>query len=204
MASTHHITDDVLAKGLAEERKMLAGEPYRGSDPYLTQLRMESRHNIKALAEARDDTQEFPKAIRNLLGSVGDDNAIIESPVYFDYGKNTHVGKGFYMNGMCTILDCARVDIGDDVLLAPNVQIYTAEHPTDPAARLSELINSARPVKIGNNVWIGGSAVILPGVTIGDGVTVAAGAVVTKDVPDNVVVAGNPARIVKHVKPADN
>ncbi|KAJ2054857.1 hypothetical protein GGI08_004384 [Coemansia sp. S2] len=182
----------------AEEKKMVAGEDYFGNDPNLSQLRKEARHKVKALAETRDDPELFSESIKNLLGTVVDDQVIIESPVYFDYGKNTHVGKCFYMNAMCTILDCARVDIGDHVLFGPNVQIYTAEHPVDPATRLKGL-ESARPIKIGNNVWVGGSSTILAGVTIGDGVTVAAGSVVTKDVPDNVVVAGVPARIVKRL-----
>ncbi|KAJ1720044.1 hypothetical protein LPJ53_005277 [Coemansia erecta] len=182
----------------AEERKMLASEPYLGMDPYLSKLRLEAQQKVAVLAKTRNDPAAFNQTIHSLLGTVGDDKAIIESPVHFDYGCNTHVGKRFYMNTMCVILDCARVDFGDDVLLGPHVQIYTAEHPTDPAVRL-EGLESARPVKIGSNVWIGGGAIILAGVTIGDNVTVGAGAVVTKDVPNNVVVVGNPARIVKHV-----
>ncbi|KAJ2499423.1 hypothetical protein GGI11_007964 [Coemansia sp. RSA 2049] len=182
----------------AEERKMLAGEDYCGNDPYLVELRKQQRHKTKAMEEARDDPERYSEAIRNLLGTVVDDNVIIESPAYFDYGCNTHVGKSFYANTMCVILDCARVDIGDNVMFGPGVHIYTAEHSVDPAIRLSG-VESARSVRIGNNVWVGGNAVILPGVTIGDNVTVGAGAVVTKDVPSNVVVVGNPARIVKHV-----
>ncbi|KAJ2771853.1 hypothetical protein IWQ56_001622 [Coemansia nantahalensis] len=182
-----------------EERKMLAGENYRGADPYLDLQREKARERVAELARVRHDPELYPAAVRDLLGSVGDDKAIIESPVYFDYGRNTHVGKRFYMNSMCTILDCARVDIGDDVLFGPNVQVYAAGHPTSPSERLSGL-EWAKPVKIGNNVWVGGAAIILPGITIGNGVTVAAGSVVTKDVPDNVVVAGNPARIIKHVE----
>ncbi|KAJ1948486.1 hypothetical protein FBU59_001570 [Linderina macrospora] len=180
----------------AEYRNMIAGEPYMGNDPFLTLLRQEARHNVKALAETRDDPEAFDKAVRTVLGSAGSGTPIIESPVYFDYGINTHVGKNFYMNTMCTILDCARVDIGDDVLFGPNVQVYTAEHPVDPSVRIQGP-ESARPIKIGNNVWVGGGSIILPGVTIGSGSTIGAGAVVTKDVPENVVVVGNPARIVK-------
>ncbi|KAJ2355183.1 hypothetical protein IWW50_003465 [Coemansia erecta] len=181
-----------------EERKMLASEPYSGMDPYLVELRKQAQEKAAGLALVRNEPEKFAAAIHDLLGSVGDDKAIIESPAHFDYGCNTHVGKRFYMNFMCVILDCARVDIGDDVLFGPAVQLYTAEHPIDPATRLTG-VESARPVKIGNNVWVGGGAIILPGVTIGNNVTVGAGSVVTKDVPDNVVVVGNPARIVKHV-----
>ncbi|KAJ1736106.1 hypothetical protein LPJ61_000156 [Coemansia biformis] len=188
-------TDDQLRE---EERRMLAGEGYQGNDPYLSQQRQKAQERVAELGRVRHDPERYPLALRELLGAVGDDKAIIESPVYFDYGRNTHVGERFYMNSMCVILDCARVDIGDDVLLGPNVQVYTAEHPVDPSERLKGL-ESARPVRIGNNVWVGGGAIILPGITIGNGVTIGAGAVVTKDVPDNVVVAGNPARIVKHV-----
>ncbi|KAJ2856743.1 hypothetical protein GGI22_003721 [Coemansia erecta] len=182
----------------AEERKMLAGEFYDGFDPYLEELRKQARHKAKALVDTRDEPKKYKEAVRNLLGSTADDNATIDLPVFFDYGCNTHVGKSFYMNTMGVILDCARVDIGDNVMFGPGVHIYTAEHHTDPKLRLGGP-DFARPIRIGNNVWIGGSAVILPGVTIGDNVTVGAGSVVTKDVPDNVVVAGNPARILRHV-----
>ncbi|KAJ2182189.1 hypothetical protein EV176_005463 [Coemansia sp. RSA 451] len=182
----------------AEQKKMLAGEPYFGGDPYLTELRKQSQERAAKLAIVRHEPAKYSAAIRELLGSVGDDKAIMESPMFFDYGCNTHVGKRFQMNISCTILDCARVDIGDDVLFGPCVKIFTAEHPVDPVARLTG-VESARPIKIGNNVWIGGSAIILPGVTIGNNVTVGAGSVVTKDVPDNVVVAGNPAQIIKLV-----
>ncbi|KAJ2359434.1 hypothetical protein GGF43_000053 [Coemansia sp. RSA 2618] len=182
----------------AEEKKMLAGEPYLGMDPHLVELRKQAQEKAAKLATVRHRPSDYNTAIHDLLGSVGDDSAVIESPVHFDYGCNTHVGKRFAMNIMCVILDCARVDIGDDVLFGPSVQIYTATHPVDPATRLTG-VESALPIKIGNNVWIGGGAIILPGVTIGNNVTVGAGSVVSKDVPDNVVVVGNPARIVKHV-----
>ncbi|KAI9501931.1 hypothetical protein GGI25_000196 [Coemansia spiralis] len=198
--ATQDITDSgkLSDKYTAEERKMLAGEDYSGMDPYLVELRRQVREKVKILERDRDDPVKYAEAIRNVLGSTADGNAIIESPVYFDYGRNTHVGNRFYMNAMCVILDCARVDIGDDVMFGPGVHVYTATHPVDPAARLSGL-ESANSVKIGNNVWVGGHAVILPGVTVGDNVTIGAGAIVTKDVPNNVVVAGNPARIIKHV-----
>ncbi|KAJ2850262.1 hypothetical protein J3B02_003692 [Coemansia erecta] len=182
----------------AEHQKMLAGEMYTAKDPYLALLRRRCRYKVGNLAPARDDPEVFIKAIKELLGTVADDNAIINSPVFFDYGRNTHVGERFYMNGMCVILDCGRVDIGDDAMIGPGVHIYTADHPVDPKERLKRL-QVARPVKVGNSVWIGGHAVILPGVTIGDNVTVGAGSVVTKDVPDNVVVAGNPARIIRYL-----
>ncbi|KAJ1794310.1 hypothetical protein LPJ59_004559 [Coemansia sp. RSA 2399] len=182
----------------AEERKMLAGEFYDGFDPYLDELRKQARHKVKALVETRDEPEKYKEAVRNLLGTTTDGNAIIDLPVFFDYGYNTHVGKSFYMNSMGVILDCARVDIGDNVMIGPGVHIYAVEHHTDPKLRLGGP-DIARPIRIGNNVWIGGRSIILSGVTIGDNVTVGAGSVVTKDVPDNVVVVGNPARILRHV-----
>ncbi|KAJ2162863.1 hypothetical protein GGF46_000245 [Coemansia sp. RSA 552] len=182
----------------AEEKKMLAGKLYSGYDPHLIQMRKESKELCTTISNSRYSPKQLTQAISSLLGSVGDDKAIIEGPVFFDYGRNTHVGKRFYMNAMCTILDCARVDIGDDVMMGPHVQIYTPEHPIDPKERLSGL-HYARPVKIGDNVWVGGGAIILSGVTVGNGVTIGAGSVVTRDVPDNVVVVGNPARVVKRV-----
>lgn len=115
-----------------------------------------------------------------------------------DYGYNIHVGENFFANYDCVILDVCQVTIGDNCMLAPRVCIYTATHPLDAPTRISGL-EYGREVKIGDNVWIGGSAVIVPGVTIGNNVVIAAGAVVTKDVPDNVVVGGNPAKIIKHL-----
>lgn len=181
-----------------EEEKMLRGDYYLGWDPYLTQLRREAREKIKVVEETRGHPEPYIAAIRNLLGSVADDKIIIEAPLFFNYGKNTHVGKMFHMGPMSTILDSARVDIGDNVYLGPNVKIFTAEHPTDPGDRLAEL-EMTRPVKIGNNVVINSGATILPGAIIGDGVTVEAGSVVNREVPDNVVVSGVPAKVVEKV-----
>ena len=112
---------------------------------------------------------------------------------------NTHVGENFYANFDCTILDVSEVRFGDNCMLAPGVQIYTAAHPLDPDER-NLGIEFAKPITIGNNVWIGGSAIINPGVTVGDNVVIGSGSVVTKDVPDNVVVGGNPAKVIKQIK----
>ncbi len=120
----------------------------------------------------------------------------IEPAFRCDYGSNIFVGENFYANFDCVILDVCRVTIGDDCLLGPRVSIFTATHPVDPVLRRSGL-EYGKPVRIGDNVWIGGNAVINPGVRLGNNVVVASGAVVVKDVPDNVVVGGNPARILK-------
>jgi maltose O-acetyltransferase len=120
--------------------------------------------------------------------------AVIRPPFYCDYGYNISVGRNTFMNFNCVILDVVQVRIGDDCQIGPNVQIYTADHPLDPEVRRSGL-ESGRPVTIGNNVWIGGAAIILPGVTIGDNAVVGAGSVVTRDVPAGATVVGNPARV---------
>ncbi|MDF0597307.1 sugar O-acetyltransferase [Psychromarinibacter halotolerans] len=130
--------------------------------------------------------------LRGLLGALGD-NAMIEAPFHCAYGVNIHIGDGVYLNAFCTVLDTARVEIGARSLLGPGVHIYCADHHHD-AAKRAEGLERALPVTIGADVWIGGRAVILPGVTIGDGALVAAGAVVSRDVPANGKVAGVPAR----------
>ena len=145
----------------------------------------------------RTDTRSRSRSqiLQELFGQVGQ-NVTILPPLHCDYGKNIYAGDGLYMNYGCVILDCNTVHIGDNVLCAPYVQIYTAYHPTDPETRLSgkEL---AAPIKIGNNVWIGGGAIICPGVTIGDNTTIGAGSVVVKDIPANVVAVGNPCRVIR-------
>ena len=123
----------------------------------------------------------------------------VESPFYCDYGYEIKVGDNVYINFNCTILDGASVEIGNDVLIGPNVQIYTANHPTDWKIRAVEL-EFAEPIKIGNNSWMGGGTVLCPGVTIGDRVVIGAGSVVTKDIPSDVVAVGNHCRAVKSLE----
>ena len=136
--------------------------------------------------------------LKGLLGYTADDDFIINQPFYCDYGKQISIGKRFFANFNLTILDEARVTIGDDCFIGPNVSIYTACHSTDSIERNTRQ-EWAEPVKIGDNVWIGGSVTILPGVTIGNNVTIGAGSVVTKDIPDNVVAVGNPCRVIKNI-----
>ena len=133
----------------------------------------------------------------NLLQKLFDD-FLIEQPFNCDYGYNIRIGENFYANVGCTILDVAPVTIGDNVMLAPNVNIYTAGHPLDAEIRNSGL-EYAYPVNIGNNVWIGGNVTIVPGVTIGANTVIGAGSVVTKDIPANVVAVGNPCRVVRKI-----
>jgi len=143
-----------------------------------------------------EESDERVRLIHELFGSVGE-GVGIEHNFHCDLGYNIHVGRNFYAGYNCTILDMAEVRIGDDCMIAPNVGIYTAGHSVEPKNRNKS--GYGIPITIGSNVWIGGHSVILPGVTIGDNSIVAAGSIVTKDVPANVVVAGNPARILKSI-----
>ena len=179
-----------------EREKMLAGEMYLASDAELTAGRQRARALTRRFnATSEEQSAERHEILRDLFGAVGP-RIEVETPFRCDYGSHIFVGDNFYANFGCIILDCARVQIGDNVLLAPNVQIYAAHHPTDAEARLTgrEL---ASPITIGHNVWIGGNAIICPGVIIGDNVTIGAGSVVTRDIPANVVAAGNPCRVIR-------
>lgn len=183
----------------SEKEKMLNGELYDASDEELTRDRMNARR-ISRLYNQTIETEESlrKKLLNELFGSVGG-NIQIEPSFKCDYGYNIHVGENFYANYDCVILDVCEIQIGDNCLLAPGVHIYTAAHPLNPNARISGP-EYGKPVSIGNNVWIGGRAIINPGINIGNNVVVASGAVVTKDVPDNVVVGGNPAKIIKRIE----
>jgi maltose O-acetyltransferase len=179
----------------SEKEKMLSGELYDASDPVLASEREKARNltfkfnNTNPIE--RETRQEL---LKSLIIASGDFH--IEAPFNCDYGYNIEVGENFYANYGCVILDVNKVKIGNNVLLAPNVQIYTATHPVDPSERLTGK-EYALPITIGNNVWVGGGTIICPGVRIGDNVTIGAGSVVTKDIPDNAVAAGNPCRIIK-------
>ncbi|MCS0670243.1 sugar O-acetyltransferase [Cytobacillus firmus] len=182
-----------------EKEKMLDGEMYDPADPVLLKEREEARQKIRIYNQTLEtEGEKRTKLLKDLLGSTGK-NVYMEPNIRFDYGYNTHVGENFFANFDCTILDVCEVRFGDNCMLAPGVQIYTATHPLHPAERNSGK-EFAKPIMFGNNVWIGGSALINPGVTIGDNVVIASGAVVTKDVPDNVVVGGNPAKIIKQIE----
>jgi maltose O-acetyltransferase len=181
-----------------EKQKMLAGELYDASDYELVAKRQEARRLIRLYnATTEQERERRSLLLSELFGATG---ATIEIEPAFscDYGSNIYVGDGFYMNFGGVILDCTSVHIGEKVLCGPSVHIYTATHPTDPEVRRSGL-ELAAPVKIGNNVWIGGGAIVCPGVTIGDDTTIGAGSVVVKDIPARVVAAGNPCRVINHL-----
>lgn len=148
----------------------------------------------------RSDFEGIAAVVKELLGKS--EGAFINPPFYCDYGKNIEVGKNFFANYNCTILDVAKVKIGDNCQMAPNVAIYTAGHPIHPATRNS-LYEYGKPVTIGDNVWIGGNTVLCPGVRVGSNVVIGAGSVVTKDLPDWCIAAGNPCRIIRKITDAD-
>jgi maltose O-acetyltransferase len=182
---------------MTEKEKMLAGEVYDATDPELLRELAETRERIYDYNALRpSETEEMRAILKEMLGGIGDDEIIINQPFRCDYGRQISVGKRFFANFNFTVLDEARVTIGDDCFIGPSVSIYTACHSTDPVERNTRQ-EWARPVTIGNNVWIGGSVTILPGVTIGDNVSIGAGSVVVHDIPSNTVAVGNPCKVIK-------
>ncbi|QEU60679.1 hypothetical protein KDRO_D03730 [Kluyveromyces lactis] len=182
----------------SEKEKMLIGEPYLCMDPELVEERLKARRLVYDFNQSKPEDEALRERILDkLLGKH--DNAFIEPNFRCDYGSNITVGKNFYANFDCIMLDVCKIEIGDDVLLGPGVHIYTASHALDPIER-SKGVEFGIPVKIGNRVWIGGNVTILPGVTIGDNAVIGSGSVITKDVDANVVVAGNPAKFIKHIE----
>eukprot|EP00276_Gloeochaete_wittrockiana_P011339 CAMPEP_0184648246 /NCGR_PEP_ID=MMETSP0308-20130426/5321_1 /TAXON_ID=38269 /ORGANISM="Gloeochaete witrockiana, Strain SAG 46.84" /LENGTH=194 /DNA_ID=CAMNT_0027079909 /DNA_START=54 /DNA_END=638 /DNA_ORIENTATION=+ len=183
---------------LTEKEKMLRGELYMSDDPELVELRRLARSRMRAFNNSDpEDTLAREKAMTALLGRHGS-SCYIEPPFFCDYGTNIFLGNNVYMNFNCVALDCNKIEIGNNVMFGPNVSLYPATHPTDPALRNAGP-EYAKAIKIGDGVWIGGGATILPGITIGEGSTIGAGSVVTKDVPSYVVVAGNPARVIRQL-----
>ncbi len=183
-----------------EKQKMLAGELYDALDPQLCGERQRCRELCRLLNESREDQmEERQRLLTELLGYASD--LWIQPPFYCDYGTNLFVGSKVFFNFNCVVLDVMPVTIGNHVLLGPAVQIYTATHPLNAVERRKGL-ESAKPVTIGSDVWIGGGAVICPGVTIGDRSVIGAGSVVTKDIPADVVAAGNPCRVIRSLTPS--
>lgn len=191
---------------MTEREKMLAGELYDcGDEELITQW-----HKAKNLVRDYNNTdskdlESKDKILTQLLGGRGS-NLWITSPFFVDYGNNIYFGNNCEVNMNCTFLDDNKIIIGDNALIAPNVQIYTAFHPTNAKDRFGEIKKDGSfefcktqtaPVHIGNNVWIGGGAIIMPGVTIGDNVVIGAGSVVTKDIPSNKIAYGNPCRVIR-------
>lgn len=206
---------------LSEKEKMISGEFYNPRDPELLEMYHKARKLMKELNQLDSRNAKGRNSlIRELLGSAGS-GLWIESPFYVNYGENIHIGEHTFVNMNCVFLDDGIITIGKNGLIAPSVQIYTATHPVSAKERIVSMEVSekdqnvlvdkkisvpkyrtyAKSVTIGDNVWIGGNAVIMPGVVIGNNVTIGAGSVVTRSIPDGVVAVGNPCRVVRKIDP---
>jgi len=179
-----------------EKEKMLAGKYYDANDTQLREERINAKLLMKAFSDTSADQYEEKMKILKKLVPNGGDGLYIEPPFYCDYGSNIITGEKVYFNFNCVVLDGMRITIGNRALFGPNVQIYTACHPIDYEERAAGL-EFSRPIIIGDDVWVGGSAVICPGVTIGDRCIIGAGSVVTKDIPSDTVAAGNPCKVIR-------
>jgi maltose O-acetyltransferase len=182
----------------SERDKMLAGELYDPLDPDLVARRVRARDLCQALNATRESETEQRRAILRDLFGAGGDTVWMQPPFYCDYGDNIHLGERVFFNFNCVVLDVCRVTIGDFTLFGPAVQIYTPLHPLDAASRRQE--EYGKPVDIGADVWVGGGAIILPGVSIGARSVIGAGSVVTRDVPAGVFAAGNPCRVIREIE----
>lgn len=182
---------------------MLAGELYNPIDTVLSEERKQARLLIKQLNDLSEEEAPLKQAILQKLIPYQGKDFWLQPPFFCDYGYNIHIGNKVFFNFNCIVLDIMKVIIGDNTLLGPSVQIYTAMHPMNWQERASGL-EFAKPITIGSDVWIGGGAIICPGVTIGDRTIIGAGSVVTRDIPSDVFAAGNPCRVIKNVAEAQD
>jgi maltose O-acetyltransferase len=178
-----------------ELEKMLAGELYDPLDPALVVARERARDLCRDLNDTRDRDQTDRRRILTQLFGRGGDSVWMQPPFFCDYGSNILLGERVFFNFNCVVLDVCRVEIGDHTLFGPAVQVYTAIHPMD--ARLRRTQESGKPIEIGSDVWVGGAAILCPGVRIGSRAVIGAGSVVTRDVPADVFAAGNPCRVIR-------
>ena len=198
----------VVATPRAERERMLAGEPYDSRDPALLARYRIARQLLRDLASPDAvDLEVKNRLLTQLLGSLGRD-VWIELPFFCDYGENIHLGEGVFINYNCVLLDDNRIEVGDHVLIGPAVQIYTATHPLLAVDRISggqagqaPYVTRTAPVRIGAQAWIGGGAILLPGVEIGARTTIGAGSVVTRSIPADVFAGGNPCRVIRELSP---
>lgn len=185
-----------------QKERMLAGLPYKAWMDGLSEERLDSRMKIYEFNHCSPlEKEKQQKLLREILGKTGN-NISIEAPFHCDYGYNIEVGENFYANFNCVILDVGKVTIGNNVMFAPNVSIYTAGHPIHPDSRNSGY-EYGIAVSIGDNVWVGGNVVINPDVHIGNNVVIGSGSVVTKDIPDNSIAVGNPCRVICQITEED-
>lgn len=192
-----------------ELEKCMAGEYYDCHDEIFLEFKRTARELVTRYNQlAYDQKSEKTAVLKKLFGSMGT-NVSVGAPFICDYGRNIHIGSNVSVNMNCTFVDCNKITIGDNVLIASNVQLYTATHPVELSARLTPgwtpdskeyfCRTYAKPIRIGNGCWLGGGVIVLPGVTIGDGSVIGAGSVVTKDVPPNSVAVGNPCRVIRRI-----
>ncbi len=187
---------------MTEKEKMLDGKPYKASVEELVSERQCAKEMIFDYNTLRpNEAYKRNEIIKKLFNNAGN-NFYIEPPFRCDYGYNISVGENFYTNYNCIILDCAKVTIGNNVLIAPNVSLFTAGHPIHFELR-NESLEYAFPISIGNNVWIGGGVIVNPGITIGDNVVIGAGSVVTKDIDPNSIALGNPCKVIREITDDD-
>ncbi|MFL0246341.1 sugar O-acetyltransferase [Candidatus Clostridium stratigraminis] len=185
-----------------QKDRMLAGLPYKAWLDGLAKERMENKKKIYEYNHCKpDESVKIDSLIRDILGKAGK-IIYIEAPFHCDYGKNIEVGDNFFANYNCTILDVGKVTIGNNVQFAPNVSLYTAGHPIHPDSRNSGY-EYGIGITIGNNAWLGGNVIVNPGVHIGNNVVIGSGSVVTKDIPDNVIAAGNPCKVIRKITEED-
>ena len=185
---------------MTEKEKMLAGELYNANyNEELEKEREKAKDICFAYNQIKPSNREAKKEIIRKLFRKTKENFLIEQPFMCDHGYNIEIGENFYANHNLIILDGNKVSFGDNVFIAPNCGFYTAGHPLDYRQR-NQGLEYAKPIKVGNNVWIGGNVVVLPGVTIGDNCVIGAGSIVTKDIPENTVAVGNPCKVIKTIK----
>jgi maltose O-acetyltransferase len=182
---------------VTEREKMLAGELYDPFDPELVAGRVRARDLCRALNATAETEQDERRRILSDLFGRGGGSVWMQPPFYCDYGTNIELGERVFFNFNCVVLDVCPIRIGDFTLVGPAVQIYTPMHPLDAAQRRRQ--EFGKPVEIGSDVWIGGGAIVLPGVRIGSRAVIGAGSVVTRDVPDDVFAAGNPCRVIRPI-----
>lgn len=203
--------DEIPKEGetMTELEKCMAGEYYNCHDKIFLDMKGNARKLLQEYnALAYEQKEEKISVLKQLFGGIGT-NVSVGLPFICDYGRNIYVGNNVSVNMNCTFVDCNKITIGDNVLIASNVQLYTATHPVELSERLTPGWNAeteqyfcrtyALPIKIGNGCWLGGGVIVLPGVTIGDGSVIGAGSVVTKDIPKNSLAVGNPCHVIRRI-----
>jgi maltose O-acetyltransferase len=181
----------------SEKDKMLAGQLYDPLDPELARARERARDLCQDLNATREADQDARRRILRALLGAGGESVWMQPPFFCDYGSNILLGERVFFNFNCVVLDVCRVTVGDFTLFGPAVQIYTATHPLNAALRRKQ--EYAKPVEIGSDVWVGGGAILCPGVKVGSRSVIGAGSVVTRDIPEGVVAAGNPCRVIREI-----